>query len=394
MGSSTFEPFVQSKGADLDDSVPHLQPVVQELKDKIHYEGWTQLFEDAIRCAREDDLPQVRRIVSLQTYLADINEWLFWIPREDAGGEACYGRIATFYHVLNQAPLKCLQSGCSRDDFEQPLTWLSQWLQRYASAMGGFLDSPESISAESIRTFRRSPTWHLEDYVEPEDGWETYNSFFARSSKLSLRPIDHPLDSAVIVSPADCRLEGCMRIYEPSTVTTKHIEWKVERLLGQSEYKARFKGGVFIHASLAPNNYHRFHAPLAGKVLEATVIPGQVALKLVIKRDKSGAAFLDFREAMDAPGFQAAQARGIMILETAVGLVTIAAIGMAQVSSVQMTIQKGQELQKGEEMGRFQYGGSDIVLMFEARSNMELDAQIGDHLKMGVRIARADMNRV
>ena len=209
-----------------------------------------------------------------------------------------------------------------------------------------------------------------------------------------MRPIDYPLDLAVIVSPADCRLEGYMRIYELSTMTTKYIEWKVERLLGQSEYNARFKGGVFLHASLAPYDYHRFHAPLAGKVLETTIIPGQVALKLILKRDTSGAAFLDFREAMDAPGFQAAQARGIMILETAAGLVTVAAIGMAQVSSVVMTIQKGQELQKGDEMGYFQYGGSDIVLVFEARSNLELNTQIGDHRKMGVSIARGKICRV
>jgi hypothetical protein len=44
---------------------------------------------------------------------------------------------------------------------------------------------------------------------------------------------------------------------------------------------------------------------------------------------------------------------------------------------------------KGEEISYFQFGGSDIVVLFEARSNVSFTAQPNVHYKMGTRIAQA-----
>ena len=44
------------------------------------------------------------------------------------------------------------------------------------------------------------------------------------------------------------------------------------------EYAKDFYGGTFIHYFLSPFDYHRFHTPIAGKVLEITPIDGQVYL--------------------------------------------------------------------------------------------------------------------
>lgn len=62
---------------------------------------------------------------------------------------------------------------------------------------------------------------------------------------------------------------------------------------------------------------------------------------------------------------------------------------MAQVSSVNITCEEGVTLRKGEEISYFAFGGSDIVVVFEARSNVSMTAQVGTHYKVGNRIAQA-----
>jgi phosphatidylserine decarboxylase len=62
---------------------------------------------------------------------------------------------------------------------------------------------------------------------------------------------------------------------------------------------------------------------------------------------------------------------------------------MAQVSSVTITAEVGQTLHKGEELGYFQFGGSDFVMVFERASNVQLISQIGIHYNQGSWIGHA-----
>ena len=162
-----------------------------------------------------------------------------------------------------------------------------------------------------------------------------------------------------------------------------------------SPYRDRFVNGLFMHAFLGPNDYHRQHAPVGGTVLEARVIPGQVYLQVIaepVASDTSGARRLRPVRAFDAPdeaGYQFAQARGLIVLDTPIGLVAVLPIGMCQVSSVVMTAEEGVTVRKGEELSYFQFGGSDIIVLFEAKSNVSFTAQPNVHYKMGTRIAQA-----
>jgi phosphatidylserine decarboxylase len=150
-----------------------------------------------------------------------------------------------------------------------------------------------------------------------------------------------------------------------------------------------------MHAFLNTTDYHRQHAPVAGTVVEARVIPGQVYLEVIaepVPGDASGRHRLKTRRNFDAPdnaGYQFAQARGLVVLESAIGLVAVLPIGMAQVSSVVLTAEKGVTLRKGEEISYFQFGGSDIIVLFEAKSNVCFSAQPNVHYKMGREIAQA-----
>ena len=56
-------------------------------------------------------------------------------------------------------------------------------------------------------------------------------------------------------------------------------------------------------------------------------------------------------------------------------LVGVLPVGMAQVSSVILTAHEDVTLRKGEEIGCFQFGSSDGVVVFEAASNVVLTAR-------------------
>jgi len=62
---------------------------------------------------------------------------------------------------------------------------------------------------------------------------------------------------------------------------------------------------------------------------------------------------------IDGTGYQFTQARGLIVIDSPVGLVAVLPIGMGQVSSVNLTAQVGAHLAKGEEFGYFAFGGSD-----------------------------------
>ena len=64
-------------------------------------------------------------------------------------------------------------------------------------------------------------------------------------------------------------------------------------------------------------------------------------------------------------------------------------VGMAQVSSVVITAEVGAVLRKGEEIGYFQFGGSDFVMVFERGSQIEMTCQADEHFLQGQEMARS-----
>ena len=59
---------------------------------------------------------------------------------------------------------------------------------------------------------------------------------------------------------------------------------------------------------------------------------------------------------------------------------------MAQVSSVVLSVQKGDVVTKGQEISCFQFGGSDIVMVFQRGANVQLNQTQGQHYNFGTAI--------
>ena len=369
-------------------------PIVEDLVKLIETNNWKSNFETAIKKTYSKNVPLINNVKTLDQYFEWINEFLYWVPTENSSGQNVNDHLSAFYFIADQESVLSLQNKVIPYDKALALTPFSKWLVKYANAMGEFLDTPESLTVESEKTFYDSPYYNMKEYTRPHGGWKTFNQIFARHFKPGYRPIAAISDQTVIVMPADSTFGGQWEIRKDSNVTVKKLNWKVSELLEGSPYKHRFENGIFMHSYLGPTDYHRQHAPVGGKVLEARVIQGQVYQEVeanVSQEDPERHSLKLKRvyDSFDIAGYQFAQTRGLIMLDTPIGLVAVLPIGMSQVSSVIITAEVGVTVRKGEELSYFQFGGSDIILLFESSSNVSLSAQKTLHYKMGTKIGNA-----
>lgn len=349
-----------------------------------------------------------------------------------------YLRITQFYWYFNQPELEALQSPIAPLDGEE-LTPLSLWLREFAVEWGAFMDTPESAS--HLDTYKYGPEYSYQDYAGGANGvdYATFNEWFSRTFKdIDVqRPIAQPENDRIITFPAESTFVGQWAVSTrvpkgeplpaPPSIVVKHVEWPIPELLKDSEHADDFEGGILVHSFLNVYDYHRQHAPASGTILEAKFIPGQVYLEVELhelddaeQATESGGlanAVIPKRylDADDATGYQFVQCRGLMVLETRVGKIAVLPMGMAQVSSVcfvtpaaegpqrlirltpeekkdlsydeQVTLVNekvrnalvGKSVRKGDMISSFLFGGSDIVMVFERRANVNITAQVGVH---------------
>lgn len=375
-----------------------MHKITRELESLIKKHKWTKDFEQAVQMAQSHNVPSITHIRSLDDYLKYVDELVNWAPREtDQNPRLLYTKLVEFYFFLDQPPVKRHQSKIKPGGGEKKLKPLSRWIVDFAKAWGNYLDTTES--AREVQSFKDDPLFNWEEYMPPPSGYLTFNQFFARHVKPGMRPIAGLCDNKVLVSPADCTFVGSWQISEKSEimvvdqkngiVESKGIQWSIHELLKDSEYADRFRGGIFTHSFLNSIDYHRWHSPVQGQVLETRIIQGQTYLDIAVDQVLEDGKPVNHLSALDGTGYQFVQTRGLIVIDSPIGLVACLPMGMAQVSSVVITAEVGKTLHKGEELGYFQFGGSDFVMVFERASNVQLIGQAGVHVQQGSWIGNA-----
>lgn len=388
-----------------------MHEIVKELVHLIEMHCWKDRFNEAIRLAASYEIPAIAHIKTLQDYLEYIDGLVTWAPIESASTDLTiktniYDHFVKLYFLLDQPPVRALQNPVKPGSRPEKATPLSEWIIRYADQWGDYLDTTES--ALHVKTFKCDPKFNWDEYMPPpsshagDEDWRayrTFNQFFARHVRPGMRPIAGLTDPGIIVSPTDSAPVGCWQINQKSEtfvtqekdglVRSKGIVWSIHELLADSAYADRFKGGIFTHSSLTTYDYHRWHTPVQGRVLEAKVIKGQAYLDVTVGETIVGSKKTKILTAQNGTGYQFVQTRGLVVIDSPIGLVACLPIGMAQVSSVVITADVGVTLHKGEELGYFQFGGSDFVMVFERASNVHLVSQPGLHVNQGAWIGNA-----
>jgi len=296
-----------------------------------------------------------------------------------------YDRLCHFYWLVDQEV-----NGVTLQDYVSKVNSFrfAEWLDAYASAWGSFLNTPASLTPETLQSFENDPEYNIPEYSNDKPNWKSFNTFFYRQLNATqpdgspMRPIVNPYDNTFVTSPADCTfkaiylVDGSGNVIDNEGRATQvklkqtHTIGNISELLGPdaSQYASDFYNGTFVHYFLSPFDYHRFHTPVYGQVLYLGAVPGNVYLDVNIKSGQ-----------FDAPdnaedGYEFTQARGILVIDTgddSIGKILVAPIGMAQVSSVNMYSEQlqGMKVHKGQEFGYFAFGGSDIIMVFQQASS-------------------------
>ncbi|KAK0710030.1 phosphatidylserine decarboxylase-domain-containing protein [Lasiosphaeria miniovina] len=329
-----------------------------------------------------------------------ITSLLQWVPKENSESTELMQQLIIFYFVLDQAPLGLDQTQIYPNSVGNGLTPLSAWIVEFADALGTWFNDPQSLTSDSFKTFVNSPLYRVWECSSPDgSAFNNFNQFFGRQLATP-RKVAGPGDNKTPVYPADSHWDNFFAVDSGSNtwipaadgdpeskglITAKGWTWSVGALLQDSPYASSFAGGVWVHSFLSTFNYHHFRSPVSGTVIESRVIQnaayldvtatnGKLGARRGIKKGvKAGDAGVQI-VAQDQSGYQFLQTRGLVIIDTStstegdIGLVALLPMGMAQVSSVILTVKPQQTIEKGGEIGFFQFGGSDIVTVFQAKA--------------------------
>ncbi|KAF8957740.1 phosphatidylserine decarboxylase-domain-containing protein [Flammula alnicola] len=210
-------------------------------------------------------------------------------------------------------------------------------------------------SAKEIPTFVEFHGLNVDEILDPLDSFKTFNEFFYRKLKPSARPVESPNDPYRLVSAADCRLMTFETVSEATRLWIKGREFTVARLLGDA-YKGqadKYTGGALAIFRLAPQDYHRFHSPVEGTIGPMTYISGEY---YTVNPQA-------IRSSLDVYG---ENARKIVPIDSPqFGRVMAVCVGAMMVGSIKTTVQEGEYVQRGQELGYFAFGGSTVVILFE-----------------------------
>jgi phosphatidylserine decarboxylase len=236
-----------------------------------------------------------------------------------------------------------------------------------------FLDSPASRSVliEGDEGWLSQPAYQqnqlfqfvIPDPAAPHWGFPSFNAYFHREIKSELRPISAPGDPKVIVSANDGTVVTVARNVQPQAdFWLKGQPYSLLDMLAGSPFTERFFGGDVFQSFLSGADYHRWHAPVAGVVREARVVNG------LMFSDAESAGFDPTAATYSQQYGASVNTRGLVFIESpdpVIGMVCVMPIGITEISSVRITVQVGQPVEKGDEIGRFSYGGSSMCLLFQ-----------------------------
>ncbi len=303
-----------------------------------------------------------------------------------------------YFYFINDIPLPELEGKGLYNNSLQYVKPYNDWLVSFIKAWGLYLDTPASWKDEYYQMALTDSKFGLSaGWYEDPSNWHTFNQFFSRYLKSpDKRPITSPNDSTVVVSPADAIPQGLWQIDANSNlVQKKGVSIKsgtltsIVKLIGDdSQYKNAFANGIMTHTFLDVQDYHRFHFPVGGIIKEVRNIAEQDAVGGIITWDATIPRYM--LDPITVAGWQSIETRGCVIVDTEdFGLVAILPIGMSQICSVKFetSVQTGTRVKKGDMMGCFLFGGSDIVMIFQKKAGFVIKAptsgQSFQHILMG-----------
>ena len=300
--------------------------------------------------------------------------WLRFVPSPTNGMDYYVVLYGLCYNNVNAIKFVSTEPGLS-------------WTKKYVNARGDYMDSKESIN-DNIKTMNawKKTLGNAWDNFEPlhsksegYEGYITFNEFFTRNLKDStIRPVSEPDDPGILVSPADGLINVINEnLNTESKIHTKYDEYlNVDQLLGGSEYAKYFIGGTATGTVLLPPDYHHYHSPAEGQIVEANAVDSEGGVYFGMDGQ-----FFTYKNNSNVGGYMSDYGvfsvyhRGYYIIKTEkFGYIAMIAVGLDDISSInfeekfkpEVVTKQHVNVKKGERIGHFAYGGSTVILLFES----------------------------
>jgi phosphatidylserine decarboxylase len=280
--------------------------------------------------------------------------YTFWLLKEV---NAAFQPVLNYWgaFLASSASLSCL---------DEKSGWLSP------DAQSILLNHAEDPTATFQQVF-------LCDQTAPYFGFKSWDDFFTRQFQPGLRPIgapDHATDPSIpdptLVIDNACEsapLQVVTNVKYNDTFWVKTQPYSLNNMLNFNTLASQFTGGTVYQAFLSALSYHRWHAPVSGKVLATEIVPGtyysENYFQGIVNPDGADPSAANLSQ----PFISAVATRGIIYIEatnSAIGLMAIVFVGMAEVSSCEFLVSPGDTITKGQQIGMFHFGGSTHCMVF------------------------------
>ena len=215
----------------------------------------------------------------------------------------------------------------------------------FISKIGGFFLN-RRISTLGIKSFINNNHINMKEYENKK--YKSYNDFFTRKIKPHLRPVDK--DPEHLISPCDSKLT-VHQINSDSIFTIKDSEYTLESLFQSEDLAKSFEGGTLLLFRLSVDDYHRYCYIDSGTKSENFEIPG----KLHTVNPIALGYYPIYKE----------NSRSYSILKSDnFDYLLMMEVGALMVGKI-VNYHGVKKVEKGEEKGRFEFGGSTIIICLQ-----------------------------
>ncbi|CAJ2510352.1 Uu.00g050550.m01.CDS01 [Anthostomella pinea] len=208
-------------------------------------------------------------------------------------------------------------------------------------------------------------------------GYTSWDDFFTRPLREGVRPVASPEDDNVIANACESKPYNVARHAKlRDKFWIKGQPYSILDMLGHDSLAAQFDGATIYQAFLSALSYHRWHAPVSGKIVKSFVRDGTYFSEPLFEGlGDPNTKEIDVKGISVAQGYLTALAtRAVIFIQAdnpAIGLMAFIGVGMDEVSTCDITVQQGQYVKKGDQLGMFHFGGSSHCLLF--RDGVKVD---------------------
>lgn len=224
-------------------------------------------------------------------------------------------------------------------------------------------------------------------------GYKSWDDFFTRQFKPNVRPVSAPCNNNVIVNACESTpLAITKGVKRSDKFWLKGQPYSLENMMNWDVLTDKFVGGTVYQAFLSALSYHRWHSPVDGTIVKAYVVNGSYYLESLGQGFFNKERKPDPSAANNSQQFLTAVAtRALIFIEADnpdIGLMCVMPVGMAEVSSCDITVKPGQKVSKGDQLGMFHFGGSTHCLFFRKETKLKFKCyeKPGLNAKYNVRV--------